>query len=55
MRVLGKGLDEGVDLDKADSDAEEFEDAEEDVEEVFDGFKIRVQPACPLQVARDLL
>ena len=41
MRVLGKGLNEGVDLGDADSDAEEFEDAEEDVEEVFDGFKIR--------------
>ena len=42
MQVLGKGLDEGIDLDDADSDgAEEFEDAEEDVGEVSDGSKTR--------------
>ena len=37
MQVLGKDLDKGVDLDDADSDTEQFEDAEE----VFDDFPIR--------------
>ena len=41
MRVLGKGLTKGVDLSDAVSDAEGFEDAEEDPEKVFGGLKTR--------------
>ena len=41
MRVLGKGLNKGVDLGDAVSDTEEFEDAEEHLEEVFGGPRIR--------------
>ena len=41
MRVLGKGLHKGVGLGDAVSDTEEFKDAEEHLEEVFGGPRIR--------------
>ena len=41
MRVLGKGLNKGVDLGDTVSDTEEFKDAEEHLEEVFGGPRIR--------------
>ena len=39
--MLGQGLTKGVNLDDAVSDTEEFVDAEEHLEKVFGGLKIR--------------